>query len=180
MPTKATTTATRPADYKLENRTIKSVRLTSENGRNSRIVFELDGEPFVSFDFKTGEEIKTNTLSLDVANVGLQLTELVEEFQIADSYLLGANLPPALISFVLRNAKVDINRIYKEKGEKRENANDVYTANIYKSVFTKVSTNISARANAEIDKILNRIAEEASKPQKVETTKTTTTFGLIW
>lgn len=171
---------TRPSDYKLENRTIKSVKLTSENGRNPRVTFELDGEPFKSFDFKTGEEISTNTLSLDIANVGLQLTDMVEEFQIADSYLLGANLPPALISFVLRGAKVDINRIYKEKGEKRENSNDTYTANIYKSVIVKVSTNISARANAEIDKILNRISEEASKPQKVETTKTTTTFGLIW
>lgn len=171
---------TRPRDYKLENRTIKSVKLTSENGRNARVSFELDGEPFNSFDYKTGEEIKTNTFSLDIANVGLQLTDLVEEFQIADSYLLGASLPPALISFVLRNAKVDINRIYKEKGEKRENANDTYTANIYKSVITKVTTNISERANAEIDKILNRISEEASKPQKVETTKTTTTFGLSW
>ena len=171
---------TRPADYKLEGRVIKSVKLTSENGRNPRVSFELDGEPFKSFDFKTGEEISTNVFSLDIANVGLQLTESVEEFQIADSYLLGANLPPALISFVLRGAKVDVNRIYKEKGEKRENANDTYTANIYKSVITKVTTNISARANAEIDKILNRIAEEASKPQKVETTKTTTTFGLIW
>ena len=167
-------------DYKLENRMIKSVKLTSENGRNARVTFELDGEPFKSFDFKTGEEIKTNTFSLDIANVGLQLTDLVEEFQIADSYLLGANLPPALISFVLRGAKVDINRIYKEKGEKRENSEDTYTANIYKSVITKVNPNISARANAEIDKILNRIADEASKPQKVETTKTTTTFGLIW
>lgn len=167
-------------DYKLENRVIKSIKLTSENGRNSRVVFELDGEPFKSFDFKTGEEIQTNTLSLDIANVGLQLTDLIEEFQIADSYLLGANLPPALISFVLRGAKVDVNRIFKKKGEKRENNNDTYTADIYKSVFTKVTTKISERANAEIDKILNRIAEEASKPQKVETTKTTTTFGLIW
>lgn len=167
-------------DYKLENRTIKSIKLTSENGRNARVTFELDGDSFDSFDFKTGEEIKTNTFSLDIANVGLQLTDLVEEFQIADNYLLGANLPPALISFVLRGAKVDINRIFKKKGEKRENSEDTYTADIYKSVFVKVTTNISARANTEIDKILNRIAEEASKPQKVETTKTTTTFGLIW
>ena len=46
-------------DYKWENRTIKSVKLTSENGRNARVTFELDGEPFKSFDFKTGEEIET-------------------------------------------------------------------------------------------------------------------------
>ena len=167
-------------DYKLENRVIKSIKLTSENGRNARVTFELDGEPFKSFDFKTGEEIKTNTFSLDIANVGLQLVDKVEEFSIADSYLLGANLPPALIAFVLKGAKVNINRIFKKKGEKRENSNDTYTADIYKSVFVDVITNISARANAEIDKILDRIAEEASKPTKVETTKTTTTFGLIW
>lgn len=167
-------------DYKLENRVIKSVKITSENGRNSRIVFELDGEPFKSFDFKTGEEIQTNKLSLNIANVGLQLVDKVEEFSIADNYLLGANLPPSLIAFVLKGAKVNINRIFKKKGEKRENSNDTYTDDIFKSVFTDVNTNISARANAEIDKILNRIADEATKPQKVETTKTMTTFGVIW
>lgn len=167
------------SDYTLENRVIKSIKLTSENGKSSRVTFELDGEPFESIDYKTGEVINTNTFSLDVANVGLQLTEKVEEFQIADSYLLGATLPPALISFVLRNAKVDVNRIFKKKGEKRENSDDVYTNDLYKSVFVNVTTNISARANAEIDKILNRIAEEGSKPTKVETT-TTTRFGLIW
>ena len=39
-------------DYKLENRRIKSNRLTTEKGKNARISFELDGEPFKSYDFK--------------------------------------------------------------------------------------------------------------------------------
>ena len=167
-------------DYVLENRVIVGVRMTSETGSNPRMLFELDGEPFDSFDKRTGEAIKTNSFSLDIANVGLQLTDKVEEFEVADSYLLGGNLPPALISFALKGAKVKINRIFKKKNEKRESGEGVYNNDLYKSVFVSVVTNISDRANKEIDKILNRISDEASKPTKVETTKTTTTFGLIW
>lgn len=167
-------------DYQLKDRVITSIILTSDNGANARIVIKLDGDEFDSFDQKTGEAIKTNSFSLDVANVNLMLGEKVDEFSIANGYLLGANLPPALISFVLKGAKINVDRIFKKKGEKRENSNDTYTNDLYKSVITKVTTNISDRANKEIDKILDRLSEEAAKPTRVETTKTTTTFGLIW
>lgn len=166
-------------DYKIENRRIKSIRLTTEKGKNARISFELDGEPFKSYDYKTGEKIETNTFSMDIANVGLQCSE-VKEFKRANRYLLGANLTPIIISSVLDNAIISFERIFKHKGEKRENGNDTYTSDLFKTVITEVKTDMDEFAVEDYKDAINALKEAANKSMTAETTTTTTRFGLLW
>ena len=166
-------------DYKLENRRIKSIRLTTEKGKNARISFELDGEPFKSYDFKTGEKIETNVFSMDIANVGLQCGE-VKEFKRANRYLLGANLTPIIVSSVLDNAIISVDRVFKAKGEKRENGNDVYTNDLFKTIITNVQVDMDDFALEDYKDAINALKEAANKSITAETTTTTTKFGLIW
>lgn len=164
-------------DYVIENRRIKSVRMNHENGRNIRIIFELDGEPFISYDYKTGEKINTNSFSLDIANISLQCSD-VKEFKRANRYLMGANLTPIIISSVLDNAIITVERIFKAKGKKRENGNDTYTSDLFKSVIKSVNVDMDDFAKEDYTDAINALKEAANK---VVTTKTeTTTFGLIW
>lgn len=167
-------------DYKIEDATIKKITRVVDNG-DERISFELDKD-FISFDFKTKEEITTNKFSLAAAEVSRQLVPLVDEFALADAYLMGSNVPSTLVSLVLRGAKVNINRVFKKKGEKRENSSDTYTMDLYKSVFESIETNINPMFAKPIEKELEKISneEQAVKMQKrAEMTETTTRKAIF-
>lgn len=166
-------------DYKIEG-TIKKVTRVVDNG-DERISFELDKE-FVSFDYKTKEEITTNKFSLAAAEVSRQLVPLVDEFALADAYLMGSNVPCTLISLVLRGANVKVNRIFKKKGEQRENSSDTYTMDLYKSVFESVETNILPMFIKPIEKELEKISNEEQSEKlrkRAEVTETTTRKAIF-
>lgn len=175
-------TATQPKtyeDYTIEA-TIKKITRIVDNG-DERLAFELDKE-FISFDFKTKEEITTNSFSLAAAEVSRQLVPLVDEFALADAYLMGSNVPSTLVSLVLRGANVKVKRVFKKKGEQRENSSDVYTMDLYKSVFESVETNINpmfvAPIQREIEKISNEEAAEKLR-KRAEVTETTTRKAIF-
>lgn len=167
-------------NYTIEG-TINKVTRVVDNG-DERISFEMDKD-FVSFDFKTKEEITTNKFSLAAAEVSRQLVPLVDEFELADAYLMGSNIPSTLISLVLRDANVKVNRIFKKKGEQRENSSDTYTMDLYKSVFESVETNIKPLFVEPIKEELKKISNEEQNDKlrkRAEVTETTTrkaTFG---
>lgn len=166
-------------DYKLENRRVKSITMSREQGKNPRINFVLDGEPFKSYDYKTGEKIETNSFSMDIANIGLQCAD-VKEFKRASRYLMGANLTPIIVSTVLDNAVITVNRVFKAKGEQRENSKDTYTNDLFKSVIESVHVDMDDFAAEDYKDAITALKEAANKSVTTTTTETKTTFGLIW
>ena len=162
-------------DYKVEDAIITNVVRINDNG-DDRIAFTTD-KTFKSFDFKTKEEIETNTFSLAPAEANRQLMAFVPHLQLANAYLMGASVPLTLLSLLMRNAKVTINRVFKKKGEQRENSSDTYTMNLYKSVFESVTLNIEPLFEKPIEKELEKLSnrEETERQQrKAEVTETTT------
>lgn len=173
--TNVTTNAPEYQDYKIEDAKIVNVLRISDNGED-RISFVLD-KTFKSFDFKTKEEIETNTFSLAPAEANRQLMAFVPHLQLANAYLMGSNVPLTLLSLVMRNAKVDVKRTFKKKGEQRENSSDTYTMNLFKSTFEKVELNIEPLFTAPIERELAKLADredEDRRAKRAEVTETTT------
>lgn len=158
-------------DYKLENVVITDVKQERESGR---LVITLN-TTFKSIDFKTGAEIETDTFSIDRLALCQQLIPICDELEEADYYTAGEALPFLVLKPVLKKAIVSIDRLYKQKGELRENKKEgdkdaLYTQNLYKSVFTSIVCNMSDVAK----KVMNKQIELLStREERIVETKET-------
>ena len=160
-------------DYKIENAIVTDVKF---DGEQNRVSVELN-QSFESIDFKTGETVQTSTFSIDKLNLSQQLTELCDELEEADLYSAGDALPFVILKAVLKKSIVNIDRVYKKKGELRENkketdSNSRYTSNLFKSVFTSVKPQMSDAAKRVLNKQLELLATKEERI--VETRKETT------
>lgn len=179
--TAANTTAntTANANYKLENVTIVDVKQERESGR---IVITLNTK-FKSIDYKLSTEIETDSFSIDRLALCQQLTPLCDELEEADYYTAGEALPFLVLKPVLKKAVVCIDRIYKKKGELRENKQEgdkdaIYTSNLYKSVFTKVVCNMSDVAKKVLTKQVELMATREERIVETKETVIRPPFGF--
>ena len=158
-------------DYRLENVIITDVKRERESGR---LVITLN-TTFKSIDFKTGAEIDTDTFSIDRLALCQQLIPICDELEEADYYTGGEALPFLVLKPVLKKAIVSIDRLYKQKGELRENKKEgdkdaLYPQNLYKSVFTSIVCNMSDVAK----KVMNKQIELLStREERIVETKET-------
>lgn len=179
--TNAATNATVNNDYKLNNVVITDVKNESESGR---VVITLN-TTFKSIDFRNNTEIETNTFSIDRLALCQQITPICDELEEADYYTAGEALPFLVLKPVLKKAVVDIDRIYKKKGELRENKkegdeNALYTNNLYKSVITRIIPNMSDVAKKVLNKQIELLStrEERAIQTKIETQVIRPPFGF--
>lgn len=177
----AATNAAQNNDYKLENVVIIDVKSESESGR---VVITLN-TTFKSIDFRNNTEIETNTFSVDRLALCQQITPICDELEEADYYTAGEALPFLVLKPVLKKAVVDIERIYKRKGELRENKkegdeNALYTNNLYKSVITRIVPNMSDVAKKVLNKQIELLStrEERAIQTKIETQVIRPPFGF--
>lgn len=168
-------------NYKLENVIITDVKSESESGR---VVITLN-TTFKSIDFRNNTEIETNTFSIDRLALCQQVTPICDELEEADYYTAGEALPFLVLKPVLKKAVVDIDRIYKRKGELRENKkegdeNALYTNNLYKSVITRIIPNMSDVAKKVLNKQIELLStrEERAIQTKIETQVIRPPFGF--
>ena len=166
-------------NYKLENVVITDVKQEKESGR---VVITLNTR-FKSIDFRTGNEIETDSFSIDRLALCQQLTPLCEELEEADFYTAGEALPFLVLKPVLKKAVVCIDRIYKKKGELRENKQEgdkdaLYTSNLYKSVFTKVVCNMSDIAKKVMAKQIELMSTREERIVETKETVIRPPFGF--
>lgn len=177
----ANANAAQSNDYKLENVVITDVKSESESGR---VVITLN-TTFKSIDFRNNTEIETNTFSIDRLALCQQVIPICDELEEADYYTAGEALPFLVLKPVLKKAVVDIDRIYKKKGELRENKkegdeNALYTNNLYKSVITRIVPNMSDVAKKVLNKQIELLStrEERAIQTKIETQVIRPPFGF--
>lgn len=168
-----------PADYKLENVVITDVKQERETGR---LVISLN-TTFKSIDYKTGAEIETNTFSIDRLALCQQLIPICDELEEADYYTAGEALPFLVLKPVLKKAIVSIDRIFKKKGELRENKKEgdkdaLYTQNLYKSVFTSIVCNMSEVAKKVMAKQIELLSTREERIVETKETIIRPPFGF--
>lgn len=167
------------SDYKLENVIITEVKQERESGR---LVITLN-TTFKSIDFKTGTEIETDTFSIDRLAICQQLIPICDELEEADYYTAGEALPFLVLKPVLKKAVVSIDRIYKQKGELRENKKEgdrdaLYTQNLYKSVFTSIVCNMSDVAKKVMAKQIDLLSTREERIVETKETIIRPPFGF--
>lgn len=178
----ATTTvaaATVTNDYTLTNVVITDVKQERETGR---LVITLNTS-FKSIDFRTGTEIDTDTFSIDRLALCQQLIPICDELEEADYYTAGEALPFLVLKPVLKKAIVCIDRIYKQKGELRENKKEgdkdaLYTQNLYKSVFTSIVCNMSDVAKKVMAKQIELLSTREERIVETKETIVRPPFGF--
>ena len=164
-------TTTKREDYVITNVIVKDVKQERESGR---LVITIN-QTFKSIDFKTGEDIETDTFSIDRLALCQQLIPICDELEEADYYTAGEALPFLVLKPVLKKAIVSINRQFKKKGELRENKKEgdkdaLYTQDLYKSVFTAIVCNMSDVAKKVLSKQISLM--ETREERIVETKET--------
>lgn len=112
-------------DVTIKGANIKAVRVYDDGaGSAKRVIFDLDCEPFESIKQETGEMFDTTSFSKDTIEVINQIGDKVPILQLASTLALGKRINPQIIALSLINAKIDIVREFKEKGEARNEGRD--------------------------------------------------------
>lgn len=121
------------------------IRVT--RGEKNRYYFEVDGEPFAGYNQK-GEEVETNSFSLDLTTLAKQIGNKHEIFNTAFS-MAGVTrdgiLNPQIVALCFTNSKVAITRTHKDATDLRETGieGDTYGKNTWKSTITDIVPNIN-------------------------------------
>ena len=170
---------TKRENYSIENAIITDVKQERETGR---VVITLN-TMFKSIDFKTGGDIDTNTFSMERRALCQQLTPLCEELEEADFYTAGEALPFLVLKPVLKKAIVCIDRQFKKRGELRENKqegekDELYTQDLYKSVFTSIVCNMSDVAKKVMAKQIELLSTREERIVETKETVIRPPFGF--
>ena len=137
-------------DYSLKATITKVMQSQGDN----RITLVLNKE-FTGYD-NSGEEVTTTMFGTNVCNLINEVGAQVPELQLADAMALGKPLNPQIIALVLMNAEIEVSRVFKEKGEEREYAEngEVYTNTCFVTRFKKIKTHINQVFVAMINNLI--------------------------
>ena len=176
--TNAATTNVRE-DYVITNAVITDVKQERETGR---LVITLN-QTFKSIDFRTGEDIGSDTFSIDRLAICQQLIPICDELEEADYYTAGEALPFLVLKPVLKKAIVTISRQYKKKGELRENKKEgdkdaLYTQDLYKSIITSIVCNMSDVAKKVMAKQIELLSTREERIVETKETIVRPPFGF--
>ena len=166
-------------DYVITNAIITDVKQERETGR---LVITLN-QTFKSIDFRTGEDIESDTFSIDRLAICQQLIPICEELEEADYYTAGEALPFLVLKPVLKKAIVTINRQYKKKGELRENKKEgdrdaLYTQDLYKSIISSIVCNMSDVAKKVMAKQIELLSTREERIVETKETIVRPPFGF--
>lgn len=126
-------------DYTAKVKITKVIGGSYEN----RVAFVVDGMPLAGFN-DLNEEAAVTTFGLNINELCNQVRNQVPELAIFETAAMGKRINPQAVAFIFQGAEMEIERIYKEKGEERETGNsaDTYSANCFVTKIKKVTTHI--------------------------------------
>ena len=151
------------------------VKITKVIGGNyeNRVAFVVDGMPLAGFN-DMNEEAAVTTFGLNVNELCNQVRNQVPELAMFETAAMGKRINPQAVAFIFQGAEMEIERIYKEKGEERETGNsaDTYSANCFVTKIKKVTTHIPQQVAQLLNMLLMQqvaqpIAAVAANPFNV-------------
>lgn len=130
----------------------KVLRVILPQGNDQRITL-VTNTNFKSIDFTSQEEVIKNRFGLDQFALVNQVRELVPDIQLAETLAMGQMVNPQIIALALTNADITFKREFKSADELRENGEETYGRDLYKTTITKVVCHILPNFKAAIDKL---------------------------
>lgn len=142
--------------------TVKVAKVIAGSYEN-RVAFVIDGTPLAGFN-DTNEEAAVTTFGLNVNELCNQVRHQVPELAMFETAAMGKRINPQVVAFIFQGAEMQIERIYKEKGEQREATDDVYSANCFVTKIKKVTTHINQMAQALLQQLLMQSVQQSMQP----------------
>lgn len=146
-------------DYVASVKIAKVIAGSYEN----RVAFVIEGTPVAGFNDHNEEEAVT-TFGLNVNELCNQVRQQVPELAMFETAAMGKRINPQVVAFIFQGADLQIERIYKEKGEQREATDDVYSANCFVTKIKKVTTHINQMAQALLQQMLMQSVQQSMQP----------------
>lgn len=148
-------------DYKIENARI--IKVWTSKFDTKRISLQLD-KTFTSFDEKGNFVESTDTFGIAIGAI-MQQCNNEPHLSLADALAMGQPVNPQIVSLVLTGATINVDRVFKEKGEEREYEKGVYNNDCYTSKITSIKPKIADVAEKWIDRLMQTalvVKEETS------------------
>ena len=144
---------------------VASVKITKVIAGNydNRVAFVIDGMPIAGYN-ETNEEAAVTTFGLNVNELCNQVRQQVPELAMFETAAMGKRINPQVVAFIFQGAEMQIERVYKEKGEQREATDDVYSANCFVTKIKKVTTHINQMAQALLQQLLMQSVQQSMQP----------------
>lgn len=130
---------------------------------DNRVAFVIDGTPIAGYN-ETNEESAVTTFGLNVNELCNQVRQQVPELAMFETAAMGKRINPQVVAFIFQGAEMQIERVYKEKGEQREATDDVYSANCFVTKIKKVTTHINQMAQALLQQLLMQSVQQSMQP----------------
>lgn len=119
------------------NANVTGVDLVPEDNTRLRLAFDTT---FETYNMSTGELQETNTFSKKIMALLQQLVALqVPQARLLLGMCMGHNPNPQILCMLLLNATLEVEFVFKAKGEKRENTNDVYNNDTFVPTIRRIS-----------------------------------------
>ena len=143
---------------------VKIAKVIAGNYDN-RVAFVIEGTPIAGFN-DSNEEAAVTTFGLNVNELCNQVRQQVPELAMFETAAMGKRINPQVVAFIFQDADLQIERIYKEKGEEREtgNSGDTYSANCFVTKIKKVTTHINQMAQALLQQMLIQSVQQSMQP----------------
>lgn len=141
---------------------VKIAKVIAGNYDN-RVAFVIDGTPIAGYN-ETNEEAAVTTFGLNVNELCNQVRQQVPELAMFETAAMGKRINPQVVAFIFQGAEMQIERVYKEKGEQREATDDVYSANCFVTKIKKVTTHINQMAQALLQQMLMQSVQQSMQP----------------
>lgn len=105
-----------------------------------RVQVTLKGTQFKTIEFTTGKEILTNSFSIDSVNFLQMIAESGEQYGSLLNAVCMRERPNAVILALLYNGgKITIERVFKKATDLRENSDQAYGKDLYKTYVRFIS-----------------------------------------
>ena len=141
---------------------VKIAKVIAGNYDN-RVAFVIEGTPIAGFN-DSNEEAAVTTFGLNVNELCNQVRQQVPELAMFETAAMGKRINPQVVAFIFQGADLQIERIYKEKGEQREATDDVYSANCFVTKIKKVTTHINQMAQTLLQQLLMQSVQQSMQP----------------
>lgn len=126
-----------PANY-----TIKGVVNFVQKLDNGRVQISID-KSFVTIDFVTKQPKETNSTSFKARRLTQLVGSQIPMLQLAQIMSGAKAVNSQIIALCLTNAEIEFTRVFKKKGEAREETNDTYESDCYTTSAIKVTPHIN-------------------------------------
>lgn len=147
-------------DYSATVKVAKAIAGTYEN----RVAFVIDGTPIAGYD-ETNAESAVTTFGINVNELCNQVRNQVPELAMFETAAMGKRINPQVVGFIFQGAELQIERVFKEKGEEREvEGTGVYSNDCFVTKIKKVTTHIPQQVANLLNTLLMQQCLQSTMP----------------